>query len=109
MFLSPESRVVGRDRVAPAEAEGLRRDLDARRRLAAFVLAEIDPPDDVDDDRALEPERRDRIDVELASDVRIDDRVERLVRRQRVGVELIRPQLGRRRVGSPGTELEFAL
>jgi hypothetical protein len=45
-----------RDGIAPADAEGLRGDLDAWRGLPALVLARVDATDDVGDDGRVEAE-----------------------------------------------------
>src|SRR5581483_3863868 len=68
--------------------EGMRRDLDARGRLPSLVLVAVDKPDDAFDDRRIGAGGDDLFDAAVVLDVGLEDRVEHLVRRQRVAVEL---------------------
>ena len=74
------------------------RDLGSRRVLAAFVLGLVDQGDDAMHEIGVVALGDDGRGAEVALDVRIEHRVEQVVRRQRVRVELSGTQLSRRRL-----------
>ena len=87
----------GRDRHAPVAPEGARRDLDAHRPLTSLVLGAIHHPDDLgDDDLGMTPAHQ-VVGLQPLLDVPLEDRVQHVIGRKAVRVELPGSQLGRRR------------
>src|SRR6266545_1632501 len=86
-----------RDRRAAVAAERLRSQPHARGRLAALVLGAVDHRDRALDELGIEAVGRELLARAVELDVRLEDPVEHVVRRQRVLVELVRAQLGARR------------
>ena len=82
-----------------ADAKRLAGDLDTGRGLAAFVLVDVDQPDDPLDRRLVVTGGDDRLGVLPVHHVRLEDAVEHIVRRQRILVDLVGPQFGGRRLG----------
>ena len=86
-----------RDRRAAVPAERLRVELHARRRLPALVLGAVDQrAARARRRRASKPVREQLLARAVLLDVLLEHAVELGVRRQRVLVELLRPQLGAR-------------
>src|SRR6266704_4500133 len=86
------------DRQAAVLAEGAAGHLGAGRRLAALVLGAVDHAQHPLDDGGVEALRHDLLCAGVVLDVAVQDRVEDVVVRQRVGVELAGPQLSGRRL-----------
>src|SRR5262249_17245605 len=78
-------------------AQGARRRLDAHRPLAALVLSAVHHADDLGGELTRDAAPGEVVGVEVVLDVALEDRVEHVVWRQRIGVELARTKLGRRR------------
>src|SRR5688500_8915527 len=82
-----------RDRIAPIAAEAAARDLDARRRLPALVLGGVEQTLDAGDGLTREAPGHQAVHTLFALNETVQDRVELLVRRQRVLVGLVGPEL----------------
>ena len=81
------------DRIAPVAPEGATAHPHAGRRLAALVFGTLHHIEHARDHRAIETALADLLDRQVVLDERLEDRIEHLVRRQRIGVLLIVPQL----------------
>ena len=86
----------------PVAAERLRRDAHPGRALAALVLGDVDEARHPPHDGLVVAELDDLAGRAVLLDVRLEDRVEHLVRRQALVVALVGAQLGRRRLGDDG-------
>src|SRR3954452_8913375 len=84
-----------RGRQTPVAVERLRRDADARWRLAALVLGQVDQTDHAADLLLVEPTGAQFFGIEVLLDVALEDRVQNVVRRQRLVVALLVAELGR--------------
>ena len=80
------------NRHAPAGAEGAVGHFQAGRRLLALEFRAADEPEHAPDGVCFESGRDDRVRRLVMLDVTLQDRVEDVVRRQRVLVGLVRPQ-----------------
>ncbi len=95
-----------RNRKATPRAERLLRDLQHRRRLLTLVLAAFDklqhPPHQRQIDRipCRRPLRNDLLRRAIPLHISLQNRIEDLIRRQRVRIALPRPQLRRGRLGN---------
>ena len=78
------------------------------RGLPALVLVAVDHARDAAREVGVVPARDQLDDREVVFDVALDDRVEHVVRRQRVGVELAGRQLRRRRLLDDGARNDLA-
>src|SRR3954465_7338999 len=85
-----------RDRHPPVAPERARRDLHARRLLAALVLGPVHEREHLVDRVLGEAGEQERLAVGVLLDVGLENRVQRRVGGQRGGVLLIGPQLGAR-------------
>ena len=79
-----------RDRNPPAHAKRARRNLQARRGLPAFVFAEIDLVHHVIDHRRVKTARHNFRLAQVFHDIQIQNRVQNLIRRQRILIRLVR-------------------
>ena len=84
----PPGLVAVRDREPAVLAQGARRDADAWRRLAALVFGLVDHANDALHERAVVAHRHDPVHLPVLLDVGAQDRVEHLVGRESVGIEL---------------------
>ena len=107
--LGNNSRKALGHRDATADAKRLAGDLDAGRGLAAFVLVDVNQPDDPLDRRLVVAGGDDRLGVLPVDHVRLEDAVEHVVRRQRILVDLVGPQFGGRRLGDRRLRDDLAL
>src|SRR5689334_10659556 len=89
--------VAVRDRHASVAAEGARRDLDARRKLAAFVFAEVDQPKDFFCGGLIHAGLAEFAEPAVFFHIERYDAVQQIVGRERVLVRLVRAKFGRRR------------
>src|SRR5947207_8068542 len=87
------------NRQAPVLSEGPRRDLYARRRLAALVLGAVHQPQHVVHGRLVVAQLDDLLRRTVLLDVEAQNRIEHLVGRQRILVALPRLELGGGRPG----------
>src|SRR6478736_616720 len=78
------ARPTVRDGQAAVLAERLGRHAYARRRLATLVLVAVDHPRDASHEIGIVPELDQLTDGEVALHVALDDRIEHVVRRERV-------------------------
>jgi hypothetical protein len=83
-----------RDRHSPVASEGARRDFDPGRGLSALVLVEVDLPDDPADGLFVVAFGDDRFEAQILLDVKFQDRVEDVIRRQRVLIGLVVAKFG---------------
>src|SRR3569623_3577860 len=106
----PRSAAPGlRDGHAAAGTEGLARDLQAGRHLAALVFAQADPPDHVRHHSRVEASRHQGVTVPPPLQVGLQARVQYVIGRQGVLVGLIGAQLGRGGLGQGGLWDAWAL
>jgi len=82
---------------APVAAEGLRRDLDAGRALAAFIFAEVDQSNGFQNSGFIKVRGKHGINAHVFFNIGFEDRVEHFVGRERIGVLLIGSKLRRGR------------
>src|SRR6266545_4178367 len=93
-MLDEDRLVTLRDRHSSPESKRAAGDFQPRRSLAALVLRAIDQADDLLHDLGVVPFGDDLRRGELFFHVQIDYRIEKLIRRQRILVRLVGPQLG---------------
>ena len=84
-----------RNRHPPARAKRHRRDLEPHGCLLALVLSNVDHVDNPLNDRAVDAGFVDDVSrILVPLDIAFDDLVEDFIRRERVLVSLVRPELG---------------
>src|SRR5580658_6454211 len=82
------------DRIAPIATEGARAYAYPRRRLTALVFGPLDHVEHARDHGAIETTLADLLDRKVLLDECLQDRVEHVIWRQRIGILLVRTQLG---------------